>query len=304
MAVPIYVIGSSNTDLVVKTEKLPKPGETVMGDTFMMTPGGKGANQAVSAARLGGQITLVANVGNDIFGQHALKQYQHEGIHDEFITTDTQHPTGVALIGVDANGENNIIVAPGANSFINLETVGRALDAINTDAIILLQLEIPINVVEFVIGRTSKAGLRVILNPAPAASINQELYKYLYLITPNEYEAEVLTGIRVTDTGAAEVAAKRLHELGVMNSVITMGSQGAMVYNGSDFQLIKAPKVKAIDTTAAGDCFNGALAVGLSEGMHLDKAVTFACNAAALSVTRMGAQASLPYRKDVDALIN
>jgi ribokinase len=302
MAVPIYVVGSSNTDLVVKAEKLPLPGETVIGGIFLMNPGGKGANQAVTAARLGSKVTFVAKVGNDIFGKQALQQFNCENITTDFVTTDTEHPSGVALIGVDANGENNILVAPGANSHLDVRIVEQAIDSIKGPAIILLELEIPISVVDFVIERSFERGLRVILNPAPVQPLNAKFFNHLHLITPNESEAEMLTGIRVIDLKTAEEAALKLHELGAPNVVITLGPKGAYVHTGKLIKLIPAPLVTAVDTTAAGDCFNGALAVALSEGRELDDAVAFACKAASISVTRMGAQSSLPYRKEVDEI--
>jgi len=300
MSIPIYVIGSSNTDMVVKAEKLPMPGETVIGGVFLMNPGGKGANQAVTCARLGGKVTFVTKVGNDIFGKQALQQFQKENIHTTFITTDKEHPSGVALIGVDARGENIILVAPGSNSHLDIRIVEQALESIEGPAIVLIQLEIPISTVEFAIERSYKKGLKVILNPAPVQTIQAEVMKHLFVITPNETEAEMLTGIRVTDLKTAEQAALKLHASGVENVVITLGHKGAYLHNDSIARLIPAPFVTATDTTAAGDCFNGALAVALAEAQSLEQAVAFACKAASISVTRMGAQASLPYRKEVN----
>jgi ribokinase len=302
MAVPIYVIGSSNTDLVVKTEKLPKPGETVLGGTFLMNPGGKGANQAVTAARLGSPVTFVAKVGNDIFGKQALQQFQKENINTSFVTTDAGNPSGVALIGVDAKGENSIIVAPGSNSHLDIRVVEQALELLQGPAIVLLQLEIPISIVEFAIERSFEKGLIVILNPAPVQPVNSNVLKHLHFITPNEFEAEMLTGIKVVDAETAEKAALRLQEFGVKNIVITLGAKGAYLRSSSQGKLIPAPPVTAVDTTAAGDCFNGALAVAISEGKALDEAVSFACKAASIAVTRMGAQSSLPYRKEVNEI--
>lgn len=302
MAIPICVIGSSNTDLVVKAEKLPSPGETVIGGTFLMNPGGKGANQAVTAARLGSKVTFVAKVGNDIFGKQAVQQFNRESINTDFVTTDAEHPSGVALIGVDARGENNILVAPGANSHLDIRVVEKALESIKGPAIVLLQLEIPIKVVEFVIERSFEKGFRVILNPAPVQELERKVYPHLYLITPNEFEAEMLTGIRVVDLSTAEQAAMKLHAMGVPNIVITLGPKGAYVHTDSLAKMIPAPPVTAVDTTAAGDCFNGAVAVALSEGQELDAAVSFACKAASISVTRMGAQSSIPFRKEVNEI--
>ena len=300
MARPIYVIGSSNTDMVVKTEKLPMPGETVIGGTFFMNPGGKGANQAVAAARLGGRVTFIARVGSDLFGSQALQQFQTENIDTRFVTQDPEYPSGVALIGVDRQGENTIIVAPGSNRQLNVKDVANAFESIAEKSIILIQLEIPQETVEFAILSGKKKNCDVILNPAPVQPVDNSALRNLSIITPNETEAEMLTGIRITDLKTAEQAARQLHQAGVPNVIITLGSKGAFVSTGSNGKLVAAPKVTAVDTTAGGDCFNGALAVALAEGMKIEEAVGFACQAASLSVTRMGAQSSMPYRKEVN----
>jgi len=300
MARPIYVIGSSNTDMVVKTEKLPMPGETVIGGTFFMNPGGKGANQAVAAARLGGRVTFIARVGSDLFGSQALQQFQTENIDTRFVTQDPEYPSGVALIGVDRQGENTIIVAPGSNRQLNVKDVANAFESIAEKSIILIQLEIPQETVEFAILSGKKKNCDVILNPAPVQPVDNSALRNLSIITPNETEAEMLTGIRITDLNTAEQAARQLHQAGVANVIITLGSKGAFVSTGSNGKLVAAPKVTAVDTTAGGDCFNGALAVALAEGMKIEEAVGFACQAASLSVTRMGAQSSMPYRKEVN----
>lgn len=295
----ILVIGSSNTDMVVKSDKLPAPGETVLGGTFLMNPGGKGANQAVAAARLDGQVTFVAKVGNDVFGQQAVAGFQQEGINTTYILTDRDYPSGVALINVDANGENCIAVAPGSNAHLEPTETEAALQAAPPGTLALLQLEIPLNTVEYVVEQAAARGLRVILNPAPAQSLPETIFPHLFLITPNETEAEILTGIYVTDVSTAERAAQKLHELGVANVIITLGSKGAYLHTDDGGQLISVPRVTAVDSTAAGDCFNGALAVALAEEQSLVDAVAFACKAASISVTRMGAQASMPKRMEV-----
>ena len=300
MAIPIYVIGSSNTDMVVRAERLPMPGETVMGTNFWMNPGGKGANQAVAAARLGSRVTLVARVGNDLFGKQSLDNFQSENIDTTFVKIDNEHPSGIALIGVDAEGENCIMVAPGSNGYLDVKDVAEAFNTIKEEAVILVQLEIPMETVEFAITQGNALKCKVILNPAPAMAIKNTMLQHLYMITPNESEAETLTGIRVTDNVTAERAAQKLLERGVTNVIVTLGAKGAYLYNGSNGRHIPAPRVNAIDTTAAGDCFNGALAVALSEGLELAEAVGFACRAASISVTRMGAQSSMPSRKEAD----
>ncbi|WP_461055100.1 ribokinase [Spirosoma arcticum] len=298
----ICVVGSSNTDMVVKAEKLPAPGETVMGGKFLMNPGGKGANQAVAAARLGGQVVLAAKVGNDVFGKQAIQQFQREKINPKYITTDSEFPSGVALINVDAKGENCITVAPGSNSRLKPEDVELILDDLSSSSIVLLQLEIPLPTVNYVIRRSFQKGLRVILNPAPAQQLPTDLFDCLHLITPNETEAELLTGIRVMDLSTAKKAAQYLRAKGVRNVIITLGAKGAYLHTDTVSALIPAPPVTAVDTTAAGDCFNGALAVALAEDQPLEQAVAFACKAASICVTRMGAQASLPHRREVNSL--
>lgn len=308
MSSVVCVIGSSNTDMVIKGDKLPAPGETVLGGTFLMNPGGKGANQAVAAARLAAstestRVTFVANVGNDIFGRQALQQFEREGIQADYVTTDADEPSGVALIGVDSRGENCIMVASGANARLGQAQVALALKAETNPAatVVLLQLETPIPTVAYAIQQSYERGMRVVLNPAPAQVLDSVVLACLHVITPNETEAEWLTGVRVTDETTAQQAAKRLHEVGVPNVVITLGARGAYLSTPTGASLIAAPPVTAVDTTAAGDCFNGALAVAIAEGHDLPIAVAFACKAASISVTRMGAQASLPHRHEVDA---
>ena len=309
----ILVIGSSNTDMVVRTDRLPAPGETVMGGTFLMNPGGKGANQAVGAARLicGPEpakstsciVTFVAKVGHDLFGQQAIDGFRREGIDVRYVLTDAGQPSGVALINVDARGENCITVAPGANAHLSPADVDAALQAAPPDTLVLLQLEIPLPTVAHAVRQGAKRQLRVILNPAPAQTLPAGLFPDLFLITPNETEAEALTGIRVTDDATAEQAALTLHRMGVANVIITLGAKGAYLHTKTDAVLIPAPPVTPVDTTAAGDCFNGALAVALSDGQSLPDAVAFACRAASVSVTRPGAQASMPTRHDVSTML-
>lgn len=305
----ILVIGSSNTDMVVQSSKLPAPGETVMGGTFLMNPGGKGANQAVAAARLGGSstgdrpVTFVTKVGNDVFGQQAVDGFRQEGIDTIYILTDADHPSGVALINVDAQGENCITVAPGANGYLEPADVDAALQTAPPDTIVLLQLEIPLPTVEYAVKLAAQRGFRVILNPAPAQALSADLFPNLFLITPNEIEAELLTGIRVTDETTAEQAALKFHQMGVANVIITLGAKGAYLHTATGATVIPSPPVTPVDTTAAGDCFNGALAVALSEDQFLPNAVAFACQAASISVTRMGAQASMPTRRAVNDLV-
>lgn len=295
----IAVIGSSNTDMVIKTSKLPVPGETILGGIFFMNPGGKGANQAVAAARLGGKVSFIAKTGDDVFGNQARRIFGNENINTEYLVSDSRYPSGVALITVDANGENCIVVAPGANSYLSHEDVELASDEILRSDIVLIQLEIPIETVVYAANLAFAFGKKVILNPAPAAHITDELLSKLYMITPNETEAELISGIPVTDIESAGLAARNLYARGVKVVIITLGSKGALLFNGEEAILIPSPKIEAIDTTAAGDVFNGAIAVAISEGLELEKAVEFACKAASISVTRMGAQSSAPFRKEM-----
>jgi ribokinase len=295
----ILVIGSSNTDMVIKTEKLPAPGETILGGKFLMNPGGKGANQAVAAARLGGKVTFVAKRGNDLFGNQAVGLLMREGIHTQYIVKDMELPSGVALITVDSTGENSIVVAPGANGNLLQEDIPTAVFETTKYEILLLQLEIPINTVEYSAVAASEKGIKVILNPAPARKLSDNLLMHTWLITPNETEAEIITGVKITDIPSAEKAAEIIMKRGVKNVIITLGEAGAYIKSENFTGLIPGIKVIPVDTTAAGDVFNGALAVALSEGKVLNEAVVFANKAASISVTRMGAQASAPYRNEI-----
>lgn len=296
----ILVVGSSNTDMVIKARHLPRPGETIMGGTFFMNPGGKGANQAVAVARLGGQVTFICKTGSDIFGHQSQQLFEEEGINTSYIFSDSEHPSGVALITVDNKAENCIVVASGANANLLPSDLIKAEEAIEQADLVLLQLEIPMQTVEHVVETAFRMGKKVILNPAPAHPLSSVLLQHLYLITPNETEAEMISGVKITDEASAVEAARALSEMGVQNVIITLGSKGALAYYNGGVDFVPALKVDAVDTTAAGDVFNGALTVALSEGRSLTDAVRFACKASAISVTRVGAQASAPYRNEVD----
>ncbi len=295
----VLVIGSSNTDMVVKTPHLPAPGETILGGTFFMNAGGKGANQAVAAARLGGKVTLMAKLGNDIFGKQALQLFIEEGIDTSGVFTDPHYPSGVALITVDDKGENCIAVASGANAQLLPADIESLKDKIVDAAIVLMQLEVPVETVAQAAALASEAGAMVILNPAPACELPTDIFQHISIITPNETEAEMLSGIKVIDIQSAMEAADIIRAKGVKTVIITLGSKGALIVGEGMEQLVPAPVVAAVDTTAAGDVFNGALAVALAEGQGIVAAVEFACKAAAISVTRLGAQASAPYRKEM-----
>jgi len=294
----IIVIGSANTDMVVKAKSLPLPGETLLGGTFFMYAGGKGANQAVAAARLGGDVTLVAKVGNDIFGQETTLNLQKENINTEFVFVDENVPSGTALIMVNEEGENCIVVAPGANSFL-LPTDTNAVEFLHEAEIILMQLETPVPTIEAVAKKAKAHHQKVIINPAPAQKLSDELLNGLFLITPNETEASLLSGVTVTDEASAAEAAAIFLAKGVQNVIITLGKHGAYFQNHDQRLKIDAPVVQAKDTTAAGDTFSGALAVAVTEEMDWENAIKFAVQAASISVTKMGAQASIPFRNEI-----
>ncbi|HTL07118.1 MAG TPA: ribokinase [Chitinophagaceae bacterium] len=301
---PILVIGSSNTDMVVKTSRFPVPGQTVMGGEFFMFSGGKGANQAVAAVRMGATVILLSKIGNDIFGQRAMEEYKKEGLVTDFITKDNGAASGVALILVNEAAENEIVVAPGANELLSIADIDAAAIVLATADIVLLQLEIPLPAVLHAAEKAQAAGARVILNPAPACALPASLLQLLYLITPNETEASMLTGIEVTDMAGAAMAAEALLATGVQNVIITMGAKGAYFSNYYLQLMVEAPVVSPVDTTAAGDVFNGVLAVALAEGREWEPAIRMACAAAAMSVTRMGAQASMPRREELNAFFS
>ncbi|MBQ6870358.1 MAG: ribokinase [Alistipes sp.] len=295
----IVVIGSSNTDMVVRSEHLPRPGESVLGGDFMMAGGGKGANQAIAVARMGHNVVFSAAVGRDMFGDAAVAGYQRFGVDTSYIVRkDT--PSGIALIMVDGAGQNSISVALGANNCLTAEDVMPALESVSAGDIVLLQLEIPMSTVDACVAVAAAKGAKVVLNPAPAAVVSEQTLSKLYLITPNQTEAQTLTGIEVVDEASATAAAKALTAKGVERVVITMGSQGSLLYEDGVSEIIPAHKVSAVDTTAAGDVYNGALCAAIAEGVPLGDALRFATKAAAISVTRAGAQPSVPSREEVD----
>ena len=295
----ILVIGSSNTDLIIKLDRIPRPGETVIGGRFASAAGGKGANQAVAAARAGGKVAFLARVGRDEMGERAIAGFVRDGIDVRHVIRDRAQPSGVALIFVGKDGENSIAVASGANEQLSPADVKKARSLLRKASIVLLQLETPLKTVQAAVQRAARAGAKVVLNPAPARALPDDLLKHVYLLTPNESEAELLTGVRVRNQGTASKAADALLARGVQNVIVTMGARGAFVVGPGIRMLIPACKVKAVDTTAAGDVFNGTLAVALAEGKSLLEAAQFATAAAAISVTRLGAQTSAPTRKEI-----
>ena len=295
----IVVLGSTNTDMVITDKKLPRPGETISGGTFMLNPGGKGANQAVAVARLSAQklaCEFIAKVGDDLFGRETAQRMKRDAIVAKLIV-DRRERSGTALILVDKNGQNMISVALGANGTLSPKDIAPYRRDIENAAALLLQLETPIPTVLAAAKWAHAKGVMVILNPAPATKLPAELYRQLDWITPNETEAELLTGGKVTDAKSASKAVDVFLKRGVGHVVITMGSKGA--YCGNCRKLYPCKKVKAIDCVAAGDTFNGAFTVALAEGKSCKDAIAFAQKASAISVTRRGAQSSVPYRREL-----
>jgi ribokinase len=297
----IIVVGSSNMDMVVKADHIPAPGETVLSGSFFMNPGGKGANQAVTVARLGGEVVFISKLGNDIFGKQFSQLFIEEGINTTFLLADEDLPSGVALITVDNAGENSIVVASGANAHLMSSDINAALGEIDGAGIVLMQLEIPMDTVEFVTNYAFDKKVKVILNPAPVNTLPSALMEKINILTPNKNEASMLSGIDVIDIPTAILAAEKISAQGIKTTVITMGSLGAVIYQDGESIVVPARLVNTVDTTAAGDVFNGALAVALSEDKDIKEAVEFACEAAAISVMRLGAQSSIPYRNELIA---
>ncbi len=300
MSKKIIVVGSSNTDMVVKVPHIPAPGETVMGSELLTIQGGKGANQAVGAARAGGDVVFIACVSDDTFGTESIENYKKDGIDTSFIKVKPGMHSGVALINVAEDGENSIAVAPGANSHLLAEDILRAKDVFAGAGAVLVQLEIPMETVIAVARIAEELGIPMILNPAPGAKLSRELLKRVSVITPNETEAALLTGTKEVNDDTIPVMAKELYDLGIETVILTLGSRGVYLLN-SDFQgMIPGYSVKAVDTTAAGDVFNGALATALSGNKTVRQAIDFAQRAAAISVTRMGAQPSAPQLDEIN----
>lgn len=298
----IVVVGSSNTDMVIRTNRMPRPGETVLGGNFMMNQGGKGANQAVAAAKLGGDTTFVAKVGDDIFGRQTVELLRKVGIDTTYVGVSANCPSGVALINVDASGENSIAVASGANADLLPADIDAAEEAIASASLIIMQLETPVETVAHAARIARKHGVKVILNPAPAPRepLPASLLADVDIIIPNKTEAELISGVEITDSESELRAINAIHAMGVPTVIFTLGSKGALICENGDCELIPSFKVAPVDTTAAGDTFCGALCVALSEDMPMRRAIEFANKAASITVTRMGAQHSIPTRDEVD----
>lgn len=300
MSGTILVVGSANTDMSIKLDRIPRPGETVLGGELDVAQGGKGANQAVAAARAGGRVTLVARLGRDMFGDQALEGYRAEGIDVGFVSRDPDAPSGVALICVDAGGENSIAVAGGANARLSPADLASADPAFADAGLLLLQLETPMETVLAAATRASSHGVRTILNPAPARDLPDDLLQQVSILTPNEIEAEQLTEVSVSNIAGARAAAAALRNRGATAVVITLGEQGALVVEEDRDTHLPGFPVTPVDTVGAGDVFNGALAVAVAEGRPLVEAARFANAAAALAVTRRGAQPAAPTRAEIE----
>jgi len=300
----IVVVGSSNTDMIIKVPHLPKAGETILGGHFSKAAGGKGANQAVAAARAGGEVYFIAKVGDDIFGESAVEGFVADNINVEHVLKDSEAPSGVAQIIVANDGENSIAVASGANARLSVDDINSAVEVIQSADILLTQLETPIETISAAIAIARQNDITVVLNPAPAQPLPDELLAKVSVITPNETEAEILTGVKVVDEASAAVATSALKEKGVETVIITLGSKGAFVDHKGKQYMVPGFKVEAVDTTAAGDTFNGALTVALSQKKPFKDAVKFANAAAALSVTKLGAQPSVPSLDLINEFLN
>jgi ribokinase len=299
----IVVVGSSNTDMIIRVSRIPRAGETLLGGEFFTAAGGKGANQAVGAARAGGKVALIARVGKDAFGDQAVAGLRRDGVDVRCVFRDKLAASGVALIFVAKDGENSIAVAGGANAMLSPADVKKATGVIRSAALLVAQLETPLATVTAAVDVAVKAGVPIILNPAPARPLPNSLLKRISVLTPNETEAELLTGIKVTDEAAAAKACSTLRSRGVGTVILTLGSRGAFLADLNGQRLLPGFKVKTVDSTAAGDIFNGALSVALAEGRTVLDAVRFANAAAALSVTRRGAQPSAPTRADIEKFL-
>lgn len=298
----IIVVGSSNTDMVIKADHLPKPGETVLGGDFIMNQGGKGANQAIAITRLGGQALFICNVGDDSFGKDAIKILQKEGVETNFVNGICGEHSGVALINVNSEGENTIVVASGANKTLSINDIKKAEIEMKEASIILMQLETPIDTLIYAAKMAKENGIKVILNPAPAPknALPDELLKNVDVLIPNITETEIITKIKICDNNSINKAMQKIISMGINAVIITMGAEGALAFEDGKLFHVPTCKVNAVDTTAAGDTFCGALCVAMAEGRNLKNAIRFANKASSISVTRMGAQISIPYAREIE----
>ncbi|MGN0944756.1 MULTISPECIES: ribokinase [Fusobacterium] len=294
----VVVAGSINMDLVTVCERAPKGGETLFGKEFFQVPGGKGANQAVAIGKLGTQVTMLGKIGNDSFGKDLVASMKNSGVNTEYIENSASS-TGIAKIIVEANGQNRILVVSGANMDVDRAYIDRHIDVINNSDILVTQLEIPIDTVEYVLKKAKEAGKITILNPAPAAQLNDEIIKNSDIIIPNESELGIITGMPANTLNEIEAAAQKLLNMGVKELIVTLGSQGSLHLNKKGSTLHSAYKVNAVDTTAAGDSFIGGLVKNIQDD-NLDEAIEFATKVSAITVTRKGAQISIPTIEEVE----
>ena len=295
----ICVIGSLNMDLVVNVDKMPKPGQTIIGSNFKEVPGGKGANQAVAMARLNGNVSMIGKVGEDGFGQTLINSLKNDKVDTTYIKT-TKGATGVALITVDNNAQNSIVVSPGANFEVKEEDIDNNIEAIKNSDIVVLQLETPLNTIKYALKKSKELNKYTILNPAPAVKLDDEIIKNVDLLTPNETELEIISGVNIETEEDIQKAAQIMIEKGVKELIVTLGSKGSLYINKEKSIFKKAYKVEAVDTTAAGDSYTAALAVALSKDQSIEEAMDFASKVGALSVLKEGAQSSLPTLEDVE----
>ena len=295
----ICVIGSLNMDLVVNVDTMPKPGQTIIGSNFKEVPGGKGANQAVAMARLNGNVSMIGKVGEDGFGQALINSLKNDKVDTTYIQT-AKGATGVALITVDKNAQNSIVVSPGANFEVKEDDIDNNIEAIKNSDIVVLQLETPLNTIKYALNKAKELNKYTILNPAPAVKLDDEIIKNVDLLTPNETELEIISGVSIETEEDIQKAAQIMIEKGVKELIVTLGSKGSLYINKEKSMFKKAYKVEAMDTTAAGDSYTGALAVALSQDKNIEDAIDFASKVGALSVLKEGAQSSLPILEDVE----
>ncbi len=300
----LCVLGSINVDHVIRVPYFPKAGETLTGYGYQIAYGGKGANQAVAAARVGAKVSFIGAIGDDQIGQTMKQAFEQEGIDTSAICVIPNQSTGLAMIQVADSGENSIVISAGANADLSESLVEQHKSQIEQADILLMQLESPLQAVTLATKFAKSAGVKVVLNPAPAQPLPDSLLSHIDIITPNETEAEILTGIKVTDEQTAAVAANHFHQLGIETVLITLGSKGVYYSEKGQGEIIPGFRVDAVDTTAAGDTFNGAFVTALLEGKSAKDAIRFAHAAAAISVTRMGAQTAIPNRKEVEQFLN
>lgn len=295
----ICVIGSLNMDLVVNVDNMPKKGQTLIGSDFKEVPGGKGANQAVAMARLGGDVTMIGKVGTDSFGQTLIDALKNDNVNTTYVHKE-DGPTGVAMITVDKNAENSIVVAPGANFKVKENDIDKNIDAIKNSDIVVVQLETPLETIKYALKSAKKLGKYTILNPAPAVKLEDSIIENVDLLTPNETELEILSGVSINCEDDILKAAQTMIEKGVKELIVTLGSKGSLYINKETSMFKKSYKVDAVDTTAAGDSYTGALSVAFSKGENIDVAMDFASRVGALCVTKEGAQSSLPTLEEVE----